>query len=109
MFGSSGANTLVYETDDHGPDHIRYAQIAFIDSNDGDPDLVEDMTPFRSFRTGSHDGARAWRESGRISRVWKFSESDAAALSDAPPQFAATDEPLSGWYSDWAVANDCAD
>ena len=109
VFGSSGANTLLYETDDHGPAHIRYAQIAFIDSNDGDPDLVEDATPFRSFRTGSHDGARAWRASGGISRVWRFSESDAAALSDAPPQFAATDEPLSDWYSDWAVSNDCAD
>ena len=72
-YGSSGANTLVYETDDHERAHIRYAQIAFIDSNDGDPDLVEDMTPFRSFRTGSHDGARSWRESGGISRVWRFS------------------------------------
>ena len=108
-YGSSGANTLVYETDDHERDHIRYAQIAFIDSNDGDPDLVEDMTPFRSFRTGSHDGARSWRESGGISRVWRFSESDAAALSDAPPHFAATDEPLSAWYAEWAATNDCVD
>ena len=108
-FGSSGANTLVYETDAHGPAHIRYAQIAFIDSNDGDPGLVEEMTPFRSFRTGSHERARAWREAGGISRVWRFSESDAAALSDAPPQFPATDEPLSAWYADWAVTNDCVD
>ena len=107
-YGSSGANTLVYETDDHERAHIRYAQIAFIDSNDGDPDLVEDMTPFRSFRTGSHDGARSWRESGGINAYGDF-RVDAAALSDAPPQFAATDEPLSAWYAEWAATNDCVD
>ena len=108
-FGASGADTLVYQTSTFGPAPIRYAQIAFIDSSWGDPDVVNEATRFRSFPSGSHDRASAWREGGGISRMWSFSESDATALATTPPQFGATDEPLSAWYSEWAESNDCAD
>ena len=107
--GASGPDTLVYETPGNGPRHIRYAQVAFIDSNDGDPGVVSEWTSFRSFRTGDHRQALDWRLAGGISRVWRFSSSDADALAVAPPQFGATDEPLSTWYQVWSEENGCED
>lgn len=101
--GEAGINTLLYETAAVAKGRVRYAQIAFIDTNWGDPAVLNEASRFRSFRSGQHEETLDWRAEGGISRMWKFDADDAAALVP-PPNFAATDEPLSSWYRDWADA-----
>ena len=100
--GASGANTLVYTTSEVGPERVRFAQIAFIDTSWGDPPVLTEASAFRSFPSGDHSAVRDWMEGGGIGRMWHFSESDAETLAGAPPNFGATDEPLSSWYDSWA-------
>jgi len=101
--GASGANTLVYTTPTSGPSRIRYAQIAFIDTSWGDLPVLTEASRFRSFPSGDHVALRDWTAGGGIGRMWHFSESDAEELASSPPNFGATDEPLSAWYNSWAV------
>jgi len=101
--GEAGINTLLYETAEVAKGRVRYAQIAFIDTNWGDPSVLTEASRFRSFRSGQHEQTLEWQAEGGISRMWKFDEDDAAAV-DPPPNFAATDEPLSSWYQNWAEA-----
>ena len=100
--GDAGADTLVYSTTFVGPERIRYAQIAFIDTSWGDPDVLTEASRFRSFPSGDHGAAMRWMDGGGIGRMWNFSEEDAGAMSAQPPNFGATDEPLSTWYDTWA-------
>ena len=101
-FGPSmTSDILQYETDTYGPERIRYAQIAFIDTSWGDPAILTDASRFRSFPSGQHSELLSWMDGGGIGRMWSFTESDANSLS-VPPNFTATDEPLSDWYRAWA-------
>jgi hypothetical protein len=92
--------TLTYDTDTITNGLIRYAQVAFIDTSPGDPDVLSASSDFRSFPSGSHADAATWRSRGGIARMWKFDEDDADAMS-LPPQFAATDTPFEDWYLSW--------
>lgn len=100
--GASGSDTLMYATPAVVPARIRYAQVAFIDTSWGDDPVLTEASRFRSFPSGDHASARDWMSGGGIARVWHFSESDADGMADTPPNFGATDEPLSGWYDSWA-------
>ena len=100
--GASGIHTLLYSTSEVDVARIRYAQIAFIDTNWGDPDVLTEASKFRSFQSGERSQAEAWMDDGGIARMWKFDEGDADAMS-VPIHFAATDEPLSDWYEAWAT------
>ena len=93
-------DTLLYGTDAIADGLIRYAQVAFIDTSPGDPDVLSESSDFRSFPSGRHTDASTWRSRGGIARMWKFDEDDADAMG-LPPQFAATDTPFEDWYLSW--------
>ena len=93
-------DTLMYRMDTGMAGRIRYAQVAFIDTSPGDPDVLVESSPFRSFPSGSHAESMTWFGRGGISRIWSFDSDDAESMG-FPPNFAATDTPYEDWYVSW--------
>ena len=93
-------DTLLYSTSSVGTRRIRYTQLAFIDVFPGEDEILAEASPFRVFDHGDPEDAGEWTDSGGISRIWRFEESDIVD-GITPPQLPATDTPFERWYTDW--------
>ena len=109
---------LLYGTEAVESEPIRYEQVAFVEGQFASPPLESDLGPIAGddvefFATkatlgANHDWARAWREKGKLVRLWNFDE-EAAERGRFTPSFAASDHPKAGWYAGWCEKRGAVD
>ena len=98
--GDAGADTLRYDAPGVSQGRIRYAQVAFMEQQEGGAAELSGA-PFAAVSSGGAAQAAAWMAAGRVTRVWGFDEADADAVT---PNLPATDDPEAEWYRAWCDA-----
>jgi len=96
-------NRLRYRTDD-GPDApIQYPQLAFVEGQQGDDWIGDDIRFFAAESGGEGDEfLREWMNRGGVARQWHYDEVNPDLVS----QFPATNVPFAQWYVDHLEALD---
>ena len=96
-----GSELLRYATEALDDAPIAYEQMLFVEGKwepeDGDADVADGRRfVATAARAGAKGQTRAWREDGKVVRLWGFGE-EMCAMS-VPPNFPATDYPGADWY-----------
>lgn len=99
-----GSELLRYATEALDDAPIAYEQLLFVEGKWGPKDGDADIAHGRRFvataaRAGARQQTRAWRERGKVVRLWGFGEE--MCTMPVPPNFPATDHPSADWYRDF--------
>ncbi len=97
---TAGNDTLLVNTV-LGTHRIRFPQVAFIEYQiNNSSELLDSETRFSAIGSGNMETIERWHNTGLITRLWGFSETDSGTIS-SPPNFPATDHPFNDWYENY--------
>ena len=100
IYGDYSDGILVY-TGQINRALICYEQVAFVEYQDDDPDLIQRQARFAAADADGDEFLLGARLAGLVTRRWEFSQNSPELLP--PNAYPATDDPYSSWYNAYCM------